>query len=474
MAPNLLSSINHIVVLMLENRSFDHMLGYLYADQGNSPAGQPFEGLQGTESNPGASGKVAVFKIDGTDPNAYLMPRADPGEGYDATNSQLFGTTTAPVPPNATNNGFVNAFSYTLGWETKENWSIVPGTIASDILGMFTPDLLPVLSALARGYAVCDFWFGSVPTETLPNRAFVCAGTSQGHMSDKTTSYTCPTIFGLLSKNNLDWAVYGFDAPPLTRNTFSDITNEADTHFGLFTDFQTVAANGTLPPFTFLEPSWDAKGNSQHPNYNVALGEQLIHDVYYALRNGPAWNQMLLILTYDEHGGCYDHVAPPVVAVPPDNSPGEDGFDFKRFGPRVPTVLVSPLIAQGTVFRVPSGAMPFDHTSILKTVESRWNLPALTARDAAAIDVSTVLTMSSPRSDDPLNGVVVPQSNVFPPNAGQPSHLQQVQAELVSRLPVPDQQGGMHHEMPPLKTSAACKAYIVSRTNAWKASRRNK
>ena len=102
-----------------------------------------------------------------------------------------------------------------------------------------------------------------------------------------------------------------------------------------------------MPPYTFLEPSWDASGNSQHPNYNVALGEQLIHDVYYALRNGPAWNQTLLIVTYDEHGGCYDHVAPPSGATPPDDSAGEYNFDFKRFGPRVPTLLISPLIARG-------------------------------------------------------------------------------------------------------------------------------
>jgi phospholipase C len=102
----------------------------------------------------------------------------------------------------------------------------------------------------------------------------------------------------------------------------------------------------------FLEPSWGAKENSQHPNYNVALGEQFIHDVYYALRNGPAWRQTLLIITYDEHGGCYDHVPPPWGATPPDNIAGEFGFDFSRFGPRVPTVLVSPLIEAGTVFRV--------------------------------------------------------------------------------------------------------------------------
>ncbi len=475
MVQNLLSSVNCIVVLMLENRSFDHMLGYLYADRGNvSLAGQPFEGLAGNESNPSGSGNVAIFKISGTDPNAYLKPGADPGEGYAATNSQLFGKATPPVPPNATNTGFVNDFNYTLGWEAKKNWSIVPGTLASDIMGVFTPDLLPVLAGLARGYAVCDLWFGSVPTETLPNRAFACAATSQGHMSDSTKSYTCPTIFGLLSKHNLDWAIYGYDTPPLTRHTFPDTTNAADQHFGLFTDFQTAAAAGTLPPFTFLEPSWDPNGNSQHPNYNVALGEKLINDVYYALRNSPTWNQTLLIITYDEHGGCYDHVAPPLGAVPPDNTAGEEGFDFKRFGPRVPTVLVSPRIAEGSVFRVPAGAMPFDHTSILKTLELRWNLPALTARDAAASDVGALLTLSAPRTDDPLQGVVVPVSASLPPGQDQPSHLQQVQAELVSQLPVPDEHGGTHHTMPLFETSDECKAYIVDRTNAWKAWRGQK
>jgi phospholipase C len=298
--------------------------------------------------------------------------------------------------------------------------------------------MLPVLSGLARGFAVCDYWFCSAPTETLPNRAFVNAGTSQGHMDDKTTTYTCPSIYSLLSTNNISWTIYGYDDSPLTRQDFTDITNADESHFGLFSDFQSAAAAGTLASYIFLEPSWDASGNSQHPNYNVALGEQLIHDVYYALRNGPNWNQTLLIITYDEHGGCYDHVPPPQGAVPPDNSAGEDGFDFTRFGPRVPTVLASPLIAAGTVFRVPSGSMPLDHTSILKTLELRWGLPNLTARDAAAPDFSAVLTLTTPRTDDPLAGVVVPVATGQNPDTDKPSHLQQVLAELVSKLPVPD------------------------------------
>lgn len=469
-----LSSVNHIIVLMLENRSFDHMLGFLYADTGNvSPSGAPFEGLTGNESNPDSNGvAVPVSKIQATDPNAYFMPGADPGEGYSATNSQLFGNIKAPVPPVATNNGFVTDFNYTLGWQAKEKWSILPGTTASDIMGIFTPDMLPVLSGLARGYAVCDQWFGSVPTETLPNRAFVCAGTSQGHMNDKTKKYTCPSIFGLLSQNNISWAIYGYTEPPLTRLDFPDTTDADESHFGLFTDFQAAAANGTLPSYVFLEPSWDATGNSQHPNYNVALGEQLIHDVYYALRNGPDWNETLLIITYDEHGGCYDHVPPPLGAVPPDDSAGEDGFDFTRFGPRVPTVLVSPLIAAGTVFRVDASAMPLDHTSILKTVENRWNLPNLTARDAAAADVSAALTLTVARTDDPIAGVVVPVAGGPQPDTERPSHLQQVHAELVSELPIPDEQGGAHHTMPVLRTNNDYKNYIRTRTAAWKASKK--
>jgi phospholipase C len=167
-------------------------------------------------------------------------------------------------------------------------------------------------------------------------------------------------------------------------------------------------------------------------------------------------------------------VPPPANAVPPDATPGEKGFDFRRFGLRVPTVLVSPRISAGTVFRV-AGPTPLDHTSILKTVEKRWNLPPLTARDAAAPDIGAVLTLAAPRTDDPLNGVVVPTSGGASPQAvtDAPSHLQQIHADLVSRLPVPDKKGGNHHAMPTLKTSADALKYIRERTSAWEASRKH-
>jgi phospholipase C len=472
---DLLPGIDHVVVLMLENRSFDHMLGYLYADQGNkSPSGQPFDGLTGQESNTDKNGvTVPVFRIAATDPNPYFMPGADPGEGYAATNNQLFGSITAPTPPVASNGGFVKDFAYTLGWQQgSKGWTVLPGTTEKNIMGMFTPEMLPILSGLARGYAVCDRWFCSAPTETLPNRAFACAGTSQGHTDDKTAhTFTCPSIFGLLDKHGCGWSIYGYDAVPLTRLNFPDTTNAPSSHFGVFTDFQAAAAKGSLPPYTFLEPKFRTGGNDQHPVNDVALGEQLIHDVYYAVHDGPAWARTMLIVTYDEHGGCYDHVAPPTGAVPPDNSIGEHGFDFKRFGVRVPAVIVSPLIAAGTVFRAPDGGPPIDHTSILRTVEKRWGLPALSARDAAAPDLGAVLTLARARSDDPLQGVKVPISGKAVPNAEVPSHLQQVKASLVSQLLVPDPAGGSERQLPEARTTTAYEDYIRSRTAAWEASR---
>ena len=334
-----------------------------------------------------------------------LTPARDTRRPTASTTANIDGPTSSGQA--ATCQGFVTDFAYTIGWESTDtagDWNIVAGTTASDIMGCFTPQALPVISALAQGYAVCDAWFASVPTETMPNRAFAGCGTSQGHLDDHTKTFTSQSIFGLLGANGISWGIYGYDAEPLTANTFTDIAGASGGTIGKFTDFQSAAAAGTLPSYTFLEPSWTSTGNSQHPNYDVALGEQLIHDVYEALRSGPGWNQTLFILTYDEHGGCYDHVAPPWGATPPDDLAAEFsfGFAFNRFGARVPTVLISPLIAPGTVYRVPAGTVPLDHTSVLKTVEQRWSLPALTARDAAAPGFGDVLTLATARTDDVL------------------------------------------------------------------------
>jgi len=466
-----LQNIDHFVVVMLENRSFDHMLGFLYADRGNvSPTGQPFEGLTGNETNPdGKGGQVKVFKIQQADPHAYFMPGADPGEGYLNTNWQLFGSEQQPNPlAPATNQGFVTNFASTLAWESKQTGRVIPGTAATQIMGAFTPQTLPILSTLASGYAVCDHWFGSAPTETFPNRAFVAMATSQGFVQDKSCKiYTVPSIYTLLGKHGQTWAVYGYDAPPLTRGSVSDIKAAPPANFGQFADFQKAVKQGTLANYVFLEPNWGSSGNNQHPNYNVALGEQFLHDIYYTLFGSPIWQKTLLIITYDEHGGCYDHVAPPENAVAPDNSVGELGFSFTRFGPRVPTVLVSPLIAAGTVFRA-AGTTPFDHTSILATVEKRFSLPSLTKRDAATPDIGGVLTLGKARTDDPLSGVKVPISGAAPTQAPGPSHLEQALAESAELLPVSDNNdAGYHHEMPIFKSGAEAIDYARKRYQAY-------
>jgi phospholipase C len=462
-----LAAVEHVVVLMLENRSFDHMLGYLYA--GPSPRGDAFDGLTRAEHCPDAAGKpVNVFPITPTTANAYLMPGADPGEGFAATNAQLFGTERPPAGAVPTNRGFVTNYDLAIAANRSRGWYVVPGTAAGDIMGCFTPEALPVLSALARGYAVCDRWFCSAPTQTMPNRAFACAGTSQGHLDDHTKTFTVPTIFGRLSAASLPWKIYGYDRSPLTRLNFPDTVHAPAGTTGLFTDFQADADAGNLPAFAFMEPAWSSKGNSQHPNYDVARGEQLLLDTYRALHAGPDWGSTLLIITYDEHGGCYDHVAPPATATPPDASTGEFGFDFTRFGLRVPTVLVSPLIDAGTVFRAPSPGPPLDHTSVLATVEHRWSLPPLTSRDAAAPDVGAVLTRSTPRIDDPLDGVTAPAATTLAPEQiEQPSHLVQVRADLTARLII---EGHTDGEPPPgLHTSTDYENYVDQRLRQWNA-----
>jgi phospholipase C len=434
---NQLPAIKHIVQLMLENRSFDQMLGFLYTANGNkSPTNQPFEGLTGNESNPDDAGReIRVFKIDGSAPHPFLMPGADPGEGFFNTNYQLFSTDDPAPGAVPTNRGFVVNFKAAIQSDQAKGFKdTLQGTDPSEIMGMYAPEMLPIMSGLARVFAVCDQWFSSAPTQTIPNRTFAAAATCQGHLDNHVKVFTCPSIFGRLGDKKIDWAIYGYNRDPLTRLDFTDTQRADESHFGHFRDFQTRCDNGTLPAYTFLEPSFGASGNSQHPNYDVALGEQLIHDTYYAVRNGPGWNDTLLLITYDEHGGNYDHVAPPSNATPPDNSIGEFGFDFKRFGVRVPALLISPRIAPGTVFRAKRGTI--DHTSMLRTIELRWGLDPLTERDKAAPDLGDVLTLATARTDDPLQGVQIPASDVAHPEQSAPSLLETIHAHKVSLLPL--------------------------------------
>jgi phospholipase C len=268
-----------------------------------------------------------------------------------------------------------------------------------------------------------------------------------------------------------------------------------------FARFQSDAANGELAAFSYIEPEWATHPrhhappagtpaddehnfhieNDQHPVSNLAVGEKLLYDVYQALRsNGPAWGKTLLIITYDEHGGNYDHVHPPTGAIAPDDLIGHSGFDFTRFGVRVPAVLVSPLIPEGTILHAPyDGRPPFDHTSIIATLRARFGIGPLGNRDAAAPDVGSILTLQTARTDDPLASIQPPTAADpvlqagSPPVGAAPSSFLEAKALAAAALPVPtDPIADPEATVKTLKTAADQYNFIQQRRAAWRATGR--
>jgi phospholipase C len=194
------------------------------------------------------------------------------------------------------------------------------------------------------------------------------------------------TVFQCLAEKGQSWKVYFHDVPQAA--TLAGLWTSAPTHFREFeAEFARDAAAGTLPAYSFIEPRYftdpvrNRLPNDEHPPHNVAYGEELIATVYNAVRGGSGWGQTLLVVTYDEHGGCYDHVVPPPAASPDDLR--ADGFDFGTFGVRVPAVIVSPHVRPGSVIR-PAGDKRFDHTTIIATLRALFGIGPLTKRDAAA------------------------------------------------------------------------------------------
>lgn len=464
--PTALRRIKHIVVLMLENRSFDNLLGWLY-EKRKPPRGQAFEGLHKGLWNPlnnidtdglpfieqvhvRKNGEVPKGKNKGkgvSNTPDFTLPDPDPGEGFRDTNHQLFQyySVSHEFPPEPTNMGFVNNYANAMLYGTYAF-----GDAPCDprlIMTCYTPEQVPVLSELARQFAVCDQWFASVPSQTLPNRDFIHAATSNGQVNNKPNALcNARTIFNQIedaiqheNRSDLSWRVYSGTQKgkpfSLTRLIMTELHDAAfDKNFLGIERFYTDAANGSLPSYTFLEPQFSGPDqNDQHPPSDIRSGDQLIADVYHALIASPQWPETLLVITYDEHGGCYDHVAPPKHATPPDGvgAPGQDGFTFNRFGVRVPTVLVSPWIEAGTVAR-PAGYTPFDHTSVIATVQSCLGLTRhLTARDAAAPDLSCVLTLSQPRTDQPK---VKPLRRRTKPDSEHVNNLHKIFEAVLTKL----------------------------------------
>ncbi len=426
--------INHVVVLMLENRSFDCLFGGLY------PKTPDFDGLQGNESNlDRAVVPVPVWNSPGTARPTMKIPDPDPGELWTDMTTQIFGQNPPPAGAEAAMSGFVRNY--------QDQAAQHPGSIYDPraVMHHFVPEQLPVLSKLARQFAICDRWHASAPCQTWPNRFFVHAATAGGYENNEPghVPFAMPTIFTRFDAHQIDngWKIYFHDVAQAW--ALSDLWPHKN-RFHLYSQFHVDARTGALPAYSFIEPRYFADftlPNDGHPPHAMTLAEQLVADVYNILRASPLWVQTLLVVTCDEHGGCYDHVPPPG-AVPPDDLWQQRGrpFAFDRYGVRVPAVLVSPYIRQGTVLRPPHGSPPFDHTSIISTLRRRFNLgPALTHRDAAAPDLYGVLALMDPANMGPpkldaLPFAPVPQE-VSAAQRAQPNGMQQALHLMTYQLP---------------------------------------
>jgi phospholipase C len=392
--PPVLPGIDHVVVVMMENRSFDNLLGWCYDGSqpaANLPAEQPprFEGLRaGAYSNrlaaPGSPAVYASFP-----PKAYppacpfpnQVPTPDPHEEFAYVTEQLFGGA-APrpgVPPDMS--GFLQNYSTTAAGPAA----------AAQIMEGFGPEQAGVINALARRFAVCDRWFASAPTQTWPNRGFVHTGSSDGHIDNENYEpYANATIFNVLSAQGRSWGVFHetIFVPALTHIQFTRLWDQLP-NFHRFREFKRRAraaadapAERKLPAYSFIEPRFSPEPGDlwhlfrtqypadYHPPHNICRGERFLAEVYGAVRASPYRDRILLVVTFDEHGGCYDHVPPPWGSAPPQPGPvaAKNGFGFDRFGVRVPALVIASQVTPGLVFREEPGGVPYDHASILATL----------------------------------------------------------------------------------------------------------
>jgi phospholipase C len=431
----------HLVVLMFENRSFDNFLGHLYPP-GSLPEGQTFNGLaSGDHSNSSPAGPISAHVYTGSTDRIMRSPTPDPGEEYPHVNTQLFGTVDPPdnahvefkqmtAPFNAppagapvTMDGFVtdyiNNFVATQGRAPEPDEFRV-------IMGGFSPEMLPVTSTLARNFAVYDSWFCAVPSQTFCNRSFFNASTSSGFVTNdggaegylKWEQNTVPTIFNRLEEAGISWAVYFDESQVISLTGFITPALRPfwKTRFFGMRKFYADVAAGTLPAYAFVEPRLIFDHNDMHPPVasfeinvedgapilvgavdDVRAGEKLLHDIYAAIRTSAAasgsnaLNTMLLV-TFDEHGGTYDHVPPPAAVPPGPITNPEMGFAFDRLGVRVPAIAISAWTRAGTIVHD-----EMHHGAAIATLCRKHGLPHLTARDETARDLANAINLTEPR-----------------------------------------------------------------------------
>jgi phospholipase C len=391
--------IRHFVVLMMENRSYDEMLGSL---PGRKYAGPPAGTSLRYRTPDGRSASVPLRH--GTPRNCFYP---DPPHRFAKVTRQIYGS--GPDAP-ADMSGFAQTFA--------EEKPLVRAAAASveDYATHYADGKLPVLQTLAKEYGVCTHWFASVPAATTPNRMFAHAGTSGGATAQGAyySRVRGKMIFDALGKNPWLWRVYYHDAPHLWL-TGDFWTKTFASQLRRVHRFREDVQNDALPVYTFIEPRHIvAPWNSQHPFMGVSHGEELIASVYNDLISNPrVFEKTLLLVVYDEHGGFFDHVVPPghrgwqpegidhdVIAP---SAPASDGFDFTMLGPRVPAVVVSPWIERGSAFGwnadSPADQRTFDHTSILATVGRMTGTWVASPRARAATPLEVTINRTSPRTD---------------------------------------------------------------------------
>jgi phospholipase C len=400
-----LDNLKHIVVLMMENRSFDHMLGGLRADDPR------INGLTGNETN-----------LDTTNERVKVQPLAefqgqfdpDPDHHFQEVNKQLFYPAAGP-PAAPSMQGFVQSY---FDQQRDVNHS-------RKIMYYFKSGQLPVLHTLARSFAVFNGWFSSIPGPTICNRAFAHYGTSFGKVTMDPFEVKEPyvSIYERMFNAGRTSKLYYFDQTSSTMEVVNLLSNQSQ-FFGTYDQFQNACDSNALPDYSFIEPNYtDHEGDGggellasdQHPDHDVRAGELFIATVYNNIRQNPElWKSTALLVVYDEHGGIYDHVPPPActpdapfVATAQDTGTGAP-FAFDRLGIRVPAILISPWIPKGTVVpgpEDPANGRIFEHASILATVTKQY-IGAFDDRSPREKAASTFLDLLSdnmrPESDCPV------------------------------------------------------------------------
>ena len=378
MAATFLTKIQHVIVLMLENRSFDHMCGWLGRGDGLTPEMGNREDPADPASPVAAATRDAAYVGDLT---------IDPAHSLLDVNEQLFASVVVPDPPAATNSGFVANYAKRQG-NTPQS--------AHRIMNAFDPAKLPVLAALADEFVLCDRWFASVPAQTWPNRFFVHAATSGGFADNQFREYRFDTVYDRLDDAGYDWSIYFHDFPHAY--TIASLRKPSSAlHFKFAKQFFLDLKHGRLPAYSFIEPRYFDflrwKANDNHPPHDVRLGEHLIADIYESLRRSSAWESTLFIVLYDEHGGLYDHVPPPAAVNPDGKVSVSPPFGFDRLGVARAGAGHLSLGAEGNV-----DSTVFDHTSVIATLRQLFAIGGpLTRRDDAANTLTHLLQPSGAR-----------------------------------------------------------------------------